>query len=157
MKNTRYITLWLAGIITILTLFTRCEIDEPFPDPDATFEVWGIDPVSNAYEKVEEPYVLYYGTTYEFLVEGEGQQFVFWFGTEGDTATSTPSGSNFADRGENHYSKGVVAANNRAKYAYWQTGTFNLVFVASSYSYTEDAYKEQITEKEVEVIEAPAE
>jgi hypothetical protein len=156
MKKSRYIVAGILGIVISLALFSACEINEPFPEPDATFSVWGVNPETNAYEESTEPYVLYKDVSYDYIVEGEGEQFVFWHGVAGDSTANTPKGSDFNDRGVNHLSKGMVARNNRARYAYKDVGTYTLVFVASSYSYVENEYTEMTIEKEVEVIPAPA-
>lgn len=155
MNTIRYIKKWSPGILFFLVLITACEINEPFPEPNATFTVWGVDPVTNYYEQVSEPYVLYINQSYDFIVEGEGEQFVFWFGEDGDTTSRSPIGSNFADRGVNHLSKGKVVRNGRASFTYDKDTSYHIVMVASSYNYEEDQYKEMLVEKDVEVVPLP--
>jgi hypothetical protein len=152
MKKVLYITLGFIGILMAGISFTACEFDEPFPTPSADFTVWGINPATNAYEQIAEPLVLYSTISYDFVVEGSGQQFVFWFGIAGDTTKTTPTGSDFNDRGLNHLSKGKVALNKKTKFSYSDSGTYQVVLVASSYSYTEDKFLESLTEKTVEVM-----
>jgi hypothetical protein len=154
MKRSIYKTAWVLTAIIVSVFSSRCEFDEPFPDPSADFTIWGINPVSNAYEQVTEPFTLIKGVVYDFIVEGSGQQFVFWFGVAGDPESNTPSGSDFNDRGLNHLSSGVVARDKKAKNTYNVVGTYEVVLVASSYKYSTDEYKESITKKTLTVTEA---
>jgi len=157
MKKFKNIEIRILGVVLFLALIAGCTADYPYPDPGAAFEVWGIHPVTKGYEQVVEPYVLFEDIYYDYIVEGEGHQFVFWFGVPGDTASRFPKGSDFNDRGVNQLSRGAVALNNKAKFKYTEPGTYTLVFVASSYSYFDREYKEATIEKEVQVIELPAE
>ena len=152
---------FLSGMIPILYCtiacisFIGCEFNEPFPDPSADFEIWGINPVTNAYEQVLEPYDLTVSVSYDYIVEGTGQQFVFWFGVTGDPERDAPTGSNFEDRGLNHVSSGDVAVDMKVRYSYTAVGTYDIVLVASSYNYSDDEYKESLTRRTVNVIAAP--
>lgn len=151
MKNiiSKFIILFLLAGMT--GVFTGCEYEEPFPDPSADFEVWGINSETNAYEQLQEPYVLERGTSYDFIVIGTGQQFVFWWGEPGDPEKPAPTGSDFEDRGKNQVSKGKVASDMKAIKSYGTVGEYEVVLVASSYSYSKDSYKESITRKTVTV------
>ena len=104
---------------------------------------------------MNEPYELIAGQTYDFRIEGTGQQFVIWFGVPGDPASDSPTGSDFNDRGINHVSKGKVASNNLIRYTYSAAGTYEAVLVASSYSYSENECKESLFRKTIEVVAAP--
>jgi len=152
MKKVKSIFPIITSMFIITVLLGACEYEEPFPDPSADFTIWGVNRETNVYEQVLEPYSLYLGTSYEYVVEGTGQQFVFWFGKEGDPEASSPGGSNFNDRGINHYSKGTVASDMRAKNTYAEEGEYTIVLVASSYSYSEDKYKESLITKTVTVV-----
>ncbi|MBA7530815.1 hypothetical protein ES705_23026 [subsurface metagenome] len=152
MRKAKYTALWILGMVIAGFAFNACEIDEPFPDPSGDFEIWGTNPETNAYEQIPEPFQLIAGIPHDFIVEGTGQQFVFWFGTPGDPESSTPKGSDFNDRGKNHQSKGRVAVNNTVKFPYPDEGVFEIVLVASSYSYSTDEYKESILKKSVTVV-----
>ncbi len=151
MKKFIYSKSWILSLVMALLAFSGCEFDEPFPDPSADFAIWSLNVETNAYEQVMEPYSLSRGMSYDFIIEGTGQQFVLWFGVEGDPGSNSPSGSNFNDRGENHYSKGIVAVDMKASNKYLAEGEYNVVLVASSYSYSEDKYKESLTTKTVTV------
>lgn len=153
MSKIKYLVGITLGTILSFAFFSSCEIDEPFVEPNASFEVWGVNPETNTYELQVEPYVLIANTPYDFVVKGDGESFVFWFGADGDPEKTSPSGSNFEDRGLNHYSSGDLAVNGSASNTY-KEGAYTLTFVASSYSYVEDEYKEQIIQKEITVVAA---
>ena len=137
----------------IITVFMgACEYEEPFPDPSADFTVWGVNSETNVYEQLPEPLVLKRGVAYDFDVEGTGQQFVFWFGIAGDPESSSPSGSDFNDRGINHLSKGMVVSDMSVKKSFSEEGEYEVVLVASSYSYSLDEYKESLTKKTITVV-----
>ncbi len=152
MRKNQYIKVCVCSLILASISFTGCEFDEPFPDPSGDFTIWGINRETNAYEQVTEPYNLYRGTSYDFKVEGTGQQFVFWWGEVGDPESNSPRGSDFNDRGQNHYSRGTVAIDMKASKTYTVEGEYEVVLVASSYSYSADEYKESITKKTITVV-----
>ena len=154
MKNSKNIISRIFGLVFISSVFTACEFEEPCPDPSGDFEVWSINDVTNAYEQIPEPLELAEGKVYDFVVSGTGQQFVLWFGAPGDSTAYLPTGSDFNDRYKNRYSKGTVATTDILKYNYRTTGTFEIVLVASSYSYSDDKYKESLTRKTVTVVPA---
>jgi hypothetical protein len=154
MKKIRYILLVICGMILSFPFFTSCEIKEPSIEPVADFEIWGINNETTYYEQMQEPYRLFEDQMYDYKVMGEGEQFVIWFGVAGDTAKKTPTGSEFVDRDINHLSKGTVTINGQSRYSYKDTGTYTLTFVASSYNYVLDDYKEDILQKEIVVIPA---
>ncbi len=153
MRRIKNIFLLIIGLVLGNLLFTGCEFDEPLPTPSADFSVWWTNPETNAFEQIAEPLTLYLGYSYTFIVDGSGQQFVFWFGTPGDPESKTPNGTDFDDRGQNHLSKGkVVVSNNRVLFTYDTEGSYEVVLVASSYSYSEDKYVESLTKKTVQVV-----
>jgi len=154
MRKIQYIKIWVCNFILVCISFAGCEFDEPFPDPLADFTIWGINPATNAYEQVLEPYNLTVSVSYDFIVEGTGQQFVFWFGVDGDPESNSPSGSNFNDRGLNHISSGEVTRNNKCSHSYGTEGTYEVILVSSSYKYSTDEYKESLTRKTVHVMAA---
>ena len=143
---------WIISFLLICLPFGACEFNEPFPDPSADFTIWGVNPETNVYEQVTEPFNLLLGTSYDYIVEGTGQQFVFWFGVDGNPESPSPTGNNFDDRWVNHYSSGTVALDNKASYTYAAEGEFDVVLVASSYSFSKDKYKESLTVKRVTVV-----
>ena len=152
MKKNIYSKSWIMSLLMAVFAFSGCQFDEPFPDPSADFTIWGINLETNAYEQVMEPYILNLGTSYDFVVEGSGQQFVFWFGVEGDPGALVPVGSDINDRGLNHSSKGKVAIDMKTQFTYAVEGDYEIVLVASSYSYSADEYKESLTTHNVTVV-----
>lgn len=151
MKIVKSILPVFTSMLIITMFFGACEYEEPFPDPSADFTLWGVNSETNVYEQVQEPLVLEMGVAYDFIVEGTGQQFVFWFGQDGDPEMDTPTGSNFNDRGINHYSRGTIATDMMARKSFAEEGEYEVVLVASSYSYSLDEYKESLTTKTVTV------
>ncbi|MBN1952503.1 MAG: hypothetical protein JW801_14975 [Bacteroidales bacterium] len=153
MNKIKYFLLITSGVVLSLGWLSSCEIDEPFSDPEgSSFVIKGVNPETNYYEELEEPYTLIVGQTYDFVVDGAAEQFVFWFGVPGDSSKNTPSGSDFEDRGVNHLSKGVATVNGLTRYSYKTAGEYTLTFVASSYSYTRDEYTENLITKTIEVV-----
>jgi len=153
MKKSKYII--SLSYLFFLLLLAACEYEEPFPDPSADFTIWGTNPETNVFEELPVPYTLTAGINYTFIVEGTGQQFVFWFDVEGDPESNLPTGSKFSDRGLNHLSTGtVVPSSGRLPNSYRNAGVYEIVLVASSYRYSNDSYKESLTTKQVTVVAA---
>ena len=137
-------------------VFTACEKKYPLEDPNANFDI--LEPIPNTSDAyiLEEPYVLNMGDSYFYRIEGSGEQFVLWFGVPPSENSRTPTGSDFEARGKNYFSKGTVVQDKLLEYTYDDPGTYEIVLVASSYSYSKDEYVEQITRKTVTVVDPDA-
>lgn len=134
--------------IGLFSFLISCETEEPWIDPQAGFEIWYTDTVTNNYVQVIDPYVLSTAISYEFVLTGEGESCVYWFGVP---STDKKEGSLFSDRGKNHNSYGEVADNGITSHKYSEIGDYTIVQVVSSYKYNEDKYIEAIDSIKVKV------